>query len=202
MEENKENISDTEENDLQDEGRPPVDPNNKLYTFLSLLIFAVCYAAVQFIKQNVTLSYALYEDSPTAECVETVCGDIIGTNKLPAGCEVQYIRIHRNFDNNRIYMSVSLPVSENEDPDIEGLAKAFIPYDYGDILEDERFAVYPYPDMRADYVYGSSFVCINDPAKSCLIYEDGNGYTAVFIDLKYDSRVREALSDSEKINVK
>ena len=48
--------------DNEDEGRPPVDPKNKLYTVISLLIFAVLYAGWYFIKDNFTLTYALYAE--------------------------------------------------------------------------------------------------------------------------------------------
>lgn len=201
MEENKENTSPAaEEGNDEDEGRPPVDPNNKLYTFLSLLIFAVCYTAYQLIKQNFTLAYAVYENDPTEECAKTVYNEVIGTEELPEGCELQYIRMHRNFDSGLLYVAVSLPYGDEEE--IYELAEKYIPYQFGDGAEDERFAVYPYPDMTADYVYGNSYVSIDNPADSCIIYEDYEGFTAVFRSTDYDRRVREALSDSTRIKVK
>lgn len=55
----EENAQDTENDE---DTRPPVDPKNKLYTFISLLIFAVLYIGWQIIKANVYFSSALYAD--------------------------------------------------------------------------------------------------------------------------------------------
>lgn len=197
MEENKDIMPAPENNGEQEDDRPPVDPHNKLYTVLSLLIFAVLYVGVQFFKQNFTLAYALYDDAPTPEN-QTVILREIGMDTLPEGFELQYARLHRNFDGNTLYIAVSLP---EELSDTEGFAEKYIPYEYGDVVTDERFTIYPDPDMTADYVYGDSYVCVDNPMKSCLIYEDGSGYTAVFRTDEYDPRVRAVLKDGVKISV-
>ena len=62
--------------DKEDEGRPPVDPKNKLYTVISLLIFAVLYAGWYFIKDNFTLTYALYADSLTESQMAQVMNEL------------------------------------------------------------------------------------------------------------------------------
>lgn len=187
-----------EEAEDEDEGRPPVDPNNKLYTFLSLLIFAVLYAAYQLISQHISFVYAMYTDSPSEDVRNTVLS-AMEIGDLSSECSLQYMRLHRNFDSGTLYVSFSLP--DNGEDDLDELAEKYIPYAYGDGAEDERFAVYPSADMTADYVYGNSYVSIDDPSDSCIIFENASGYTAVFRTTDYDARVREAMSEGIKINV-
>lgn len=201
MEEDMEKTEETTAEENEDEGRPPVDPNNKLYTFLSLLIFAVIYTAYQLISQNISLSYAVYEDDPSEASINAVL-DAVGAEQLPEGCELQYMRMHRNFDGDTIYVSVSLPDDDEDSLDLDELAAKYIPYRYGDGASDERFAVYPYADMTADYVYGNSYISVEDPSDSCIVFQDGDGYTAVFRTTKYDAHVRESFKDGIRINVK
>ena len=166
--------------DNEDEGRPPVDPKNKLYTVISLLIFAVLYAGWYFIKDNFTLTYALYADSLTESQMAQVMNELELT-ELPEGAELSYARMHRNFDSDTLYAEFRLP---------DGFT------------EDERFTVYPTPDMNADFVYGDSYVCIDNPMKSCLIYEGDDGTYALFRTDDCDPSVKTAFKDGVKIPVK
>ena len=184
--------------DNDDEGRPPVDPKNKLYTVISLLIFAVLYAGWYFIKENFTIAYALYSDT-LSEAQMTQVMNELELSSLPEGAELSYVRLHRNFDSDTLYAEFRLPegFTENED-----FAEELIPYEYGNIAEDVRFTVYPTPDMNADFVYGNNYVCIDDPLKSCLIYDGDDGTYALFRTDDYDPAVKAAFSDGTKIPVK
>lgn len=184
--------------DNDDEGRPPVDPKNKLYTVISLLIFAVLYAGWYFIKENFTIAYALYADT-LSEAQMTQVMNELELSKLPEGAELSYVRLHRNFDSDTLYAEFRLPDGFTENDDF---AQELIPYEYGNIAEDERFTVYPTPDMNADFVYGNSYVCIDDPLKSCLIYEGDDGTYALFRTDDYDPAVKAAFRDGTKIPVK
>ncbi len=184
--------------DKEDEGRPPVDPKNKLYTVISLLIFAVLYAGWYFIKDNFTLTYALYADSLTESQMAQVMNEL-ELSELPEGAELSYARMHRNFDSDTLYAEFRLPDGFTEDEDF---AEALIPYEYGNVAEDERFTVYPTPDMNADFVYGDSYVCIDNPMKSCLIYEGDDGTYALFRTDDCDPSVKTAFKDGVKIPVK
>lgn len=205
IENNSENTAGTEvkEETSPDEGRPPVDPHNKLYTVLSLLIFAVLYVGVQFFKANFTLSYALYSDIPDRGSLVSVLSEI-GMSEVPEGCEFEYARMHKNFDSNLLYVSFALPEDIDSMEEAEEFASGLVPYEYGNIAEDERFTLYPDPDMNALYVYGSSIVCIDDPLKRCIVYEDEDSerYKAVFLTDEYDKGIAIVLSEGVKINVK
>ena len=205
IENNSENAAGTEvkEETAPDEGRPPVDPHNKLYTVLSLLIFAVLYVGVQLFKANFTLSYALYSDIPDRGSLVTVLSEI-GMSEVPEDCEFEYARMHKNFDSNLLYVSFALPEEIEGIEEAEEFASGLVPYEYGNIAEDERFTLYPDPDMNALYVYGSSIVCIDDPLKRCIVYEDEDSerYKAVFLTDEYDKGIAIVLSEGVKINVK
>lgn len=205
IENNSANTTETEvkEETAPDEGRPPVDPHNKLYTFLSLLIFAVLYVGVQFFKANFTLSYALYSDIPDRGSLVSVLSEI-GISEVPEGCEFEYARMHKNFDSDLLYVSFALPEEIVDIEEAEEFAEGLVPYEYGNIAEDERFTLYPDPDMNALYVYGSSIVCIDDPLKRCIVYEDEDSgrYKAVFLTNDYDKGIAVVLSEGVKINVK
>lgn len=183
----------------RDEGdRPPVDPKNKLYTVISLLIFAVLYAGWYFIKDNFTLTYALYADSMSAEQLSLIERELEAD--IPEGAELEYARLHRNFDSDMLYASFRLPQDITDD---ENFADSLIPYRYGDVDADRQFTVYPDADMTVDYVYGDNYVCVDDPMKSCLIYEDNGETYALFRTNKYDSSViKEAFGDAVKIPLK
>ena len=167
--------------DNEDEGRPPVDPKNKLYTVISLLIFAVLYAGWYFIKDNFTLTYALYANSLTESQMAQVMNELELT-ELPEGAELSYARMHRNFDSDTLYAEFRLPDGFTEDEDF---AEVLIPYEYGNVAEDERFTVYPTPDMNADFVYGGD-----------------DGTYALFRTDDCDPSVKTAFKDGVKIPVK
>ena len=74
-----------------------------------------------------------------------------------------------------------------------------------DLTEDERTALedaVTTPDMNADFVYGDSYVCIDNPMKSCLIYEGDDGTYALFRTDDCDPSVKTAFKDGVKIPVK
>lgn len=202
MSEEKEKTSAEAAESAEDEGRPPVDPKNKLYTVISLLIFAVGYVGIQLLKENFTLTYALYDNMPAANDLTCILREI-DMDEMPEEYHFRYARLHKNFDDNALYISVALPSDAESMEEASAYAERIIPYDYGNVVEDECFTVYPYADMNADYVYGNCYVCVDDPKKSCLVYEDENGgYTAMFRTHDYDSKIPSALGGGEKIKIK
>lgn len=189
---NTANTASADEND--DEGRPPVDPNNKLYTVLSLLIFAVLYIGWNYLKSSVSFTYALYENDPSESCMAIVLREI-DMDGLPDGFEVDYLRLNRGFDENAFYISLQLPEDMSEEDFL-----SYIPYEYGNIIEDERFNIYPHDDMDAHYVFGNCYVCVEDPKKSCLIYEEDGRLNARFRTADYSEEVPLAMKEGVKLN--
>ena len=174
----------------EQDDRPPRDPNARLYTFLSLLIFAVCYIGWRLISQNIILSYALYEDTPSPELMENALSQA-GLSGIPEGWELEYIRLHSGFDNDRLYICLS-----SEDDDIYS-APDMLPFDCGDPSEEMRFSVMPRADMEQRAVFGRMYTDISDPFRSCVIYEDGDIY-ALFCTSDYDKSIAK-LFEGEKI---
>ncbi len=181
------------EKENTDDERPPRDPKNGLYTVLSLFIFAVCYIGVRLISANITLVYALHEESP-GEQLKTAVYQQMNIKEMPEGAELMYIRLHRNFDEDRLYMSFLLPY----DLDEEDFADRYIPYECGNTVVDERFAVYTEPDRSTDYIFGNKYVSRENPLTSCIIYEDNGRKIAVFSTNDYDRNI-STLFDCEKI---
>lgn len=182
------------EDENDDEGRPPVDPNNKLYTVLSLLIFAVVYIGWNYLKSSVSFTYALYEDEPSESCMAIVLREI-RMDELPDGFQVDYLRLNRGFDEDAFYISLLLPEDMSEEDFL-----SYIPYEYGNVIEDERFSVYPHEDMDAHYVFGNCYVCIEDPQKSCLIYEENGVLYARFRTADYSEKIPLAMKEGVKLN--
>ncbi len=85
----------------EDEGRPPVDPNNKLYTVISLLIFAVGYFGFHYIADNFSLESAYFIEAPAGDEAAAFAREI-GWEYLPEGSEFLYARLHKNFDDNAL----------------------------------------------------------------------------------------------------
>lgn len=188
------NSSDTENDE---DTRPPVDPKNKLYTFLSLLIFAVLYIGWQIIKANVYFSFALYADEFSEEEKAAVIGELPLSQEF-GGSELRYARLHKNFDGNSFYAAVSLPdISEYEE-----LSDTVLTFPYGDPEYDSRLTVYPDSDIVPDYVYGDSYVSTDDPRVSCMIYSEDGGYVAVFRIADYSGNIKNRVEGWEKIPVK
>lgn len=194
-------MEDKEKNDLtedqaEDEGRPPVDPNNKLYTFLSLLIFAVVYIGWQLVKDEFSMVYVLHNSAPSDGCTQIVLREI-GMDVFPEDMKVDYFRVSRGFDDNALYISLVLPEEYDDSEDAESI----IPYEYGNIVHDERFTIYDEESMDADFVYGDSYVCVEDPKKSVLIYEENDRLVALFRTVDYSSEIVPAMKEGTKINV-
>ncbi|MGN0637420.1 MAG: hypothetical protein ACI4J0_03525 [Huintestinicola sp.] len=192
--------SEEEAPELNEDGvpRPAADPKNKLYTFLSLLIFAVIYIGWQLIKGNIYFSYALYADDFSPEEQAAVIAELPQFDpQLQA--ELKYARLHKNFDGNCFYAAFSLPADISED---EELIDRLISFPCGDPGYDIRMTVYPDPDVIPDYVYGDCYVSTEDPKISCMIYSEGDSCTAVFRIADYSGDIGRRVGDWEKIPVK
>ena len=187
------NTNDT--NEMEEEGRPPRDPKNGLYTFLSVLICVTVSIAYKLISSRITLVYALFEPSPSDQ-LRTAVYDQMEMPDLPEDVSLMYIRLHRNFDKDRMYVAFELPY----DTDEEDFSQRFIPYQCGNTVEDQRFAVYPDATANAHYVYGNMYVSVDDPFTSCLIYEEDGRKYAVYSSNDYDHGIT-TLFDTEKIRL-
>ncbi|MBP0958011.1 MAG: hypothetical protein J5997_11690 [Oscillospiraceae bacterium] len=186
--------------ELNEDGvpRPAPDPKNKLYIFLSLLIFAVLYFGWQLIKGNIYFSYALYADVFTAEEKVAVMSEIPQFDtELQA--EIKYARLHNNFDGNSFYAAFALPADAAED---EELAEKLISFPYGDPEYDIRMTVYPDPDVIPDFVYGDCYVSTDDPKISCMIYPEDGSCTIVFRIAGYSGDIGRRVAGWEKMPVK
>lgn len=197
----KDEISSGEEMpELNEDGvpRPAPDPKNKLYTFLSLLIFAVLYVGWQLIKDNIYFSYALYSDKFTAEEKSAVIAELPQFDEALQS-ELKYARLHKNYDRNSFYAAFSLPAEAAED---EEFTEKLISFSYGDPEYDIRMTVFPDPDVIPDYVYGDCYVSTEDPKISCMIYPEGESCIAVFRISDYSGDIARRVEDWEKIPVK
>lgn len=180
----------------EDEGRPPVDPKNKLYTFLSLLIFAVGYLGYHYIADNFSIEAAYFLESPPAETASLISEEIC--EGLPEGSKLLYARLHSHFDDNAVYCAFSLPPEIKEPADLE----EYIPYEWGDPVRDERFTIFPNANMTPDYVFGDSYVSREDPKIYCVVYENGDSLAAVFRTTEYSRRLQDMLMDGVRINAR
>ncbi|MDE6594301.1 MAG: hypothetical protein K2K57_14710 [Oscillospiraceae bacterium] len=172
----------------EDEGRPPVDPKNKLYTVISLLIFAVGYFGYHYIADNFSLESAYFIEAPAGDEAAAFVREI-GWEYLPEGSEFLYARLHKNFDDNALYCAFLLPEAIEDPSDFE----EYIPFDWAGPVSDERFTIYPEDNMIPDYVYGDSYVYREDPKIRCLIYKENDRYTAVFRTTDYGGGVRDIM---------
>lgn len=189
-------IDGSEDHERDEEGgRPPVDPKNKLYTVISLLIFAVLYFGWGFIKDNLFVPYSLYDDSFSESDTELIIREL-GIENLPRGVTLKYARLHKYHDQDAFYAAFSLPAELAEKEDFASL---FIPYRYGDALTDERLTVYPDSSDVPDFVYGDNYICIDDPSESCFIYRENEEYTAVFRISGYSGSAKSAMNGCDKI---
>ena len=185
-----------EENAGTEDDRPPRDPNNGLYTFLSLLIFAVCYAGYRLIGQNISLVYALHENSPAPQLIQQTAAQF-GMDELPAGTEIDYIRLHHNFDDDRLYFSLSLP----EDISAQDMADTLLPFESGDPITDSRIMLFPEADTVPMYVYADIYVNNSEPCMSAVFYEDEGTCHLLFCTSRHDKGL-EKLFECSRIPIK
>ncbi len=176
----------------KDEGRPPRDPKNGLYTVLSILIFAVCYIGVKLVGANVALVYAVHETAPSAKLAAAAV-EQFDAKELSESGSLDYVRIHRNFDNDRLYLSFTLYCDTEE-------AAELVPFEYGDVTEEERFSVLSDGDMHEHPVIGDLYVNNRSPSMSCIIYEDEGNVHALLSTADYDKDIR-FMFEGEKIKV-
>ncbi|MGN1105213.1 MAG: hypothetical protein ACI4RH_01075 [Huintestinicola sp.] len=186
--------------ELNEDGvpRPAPDPKNKLYTFLTLLIFAVLYFGWQLVKDNFYFSYALYADCFTAEEKAAVMAELPQLDEA-LQAELKYVRLHKNLDRNSLYAAFYLPVGSAEDDEV---TEKLISFPSGDPEYDIRMTVYPDPDAVPDYVYGDCYVSTEDPKLSCMIYSEGDFCIAVFRIADYSGDITRRIENWEKIPVK
>ena len=185
----------TDETDA-DSDRPPRDPKNGLYTFLSLLIFAVCYGGYRLIGQNISLIYALHESSPAEQLIQQTITEF-GMAEVPSGTKIDYIRLHHNFDNDRLYFSLSV----TDDMSDEDIAEELLPFESGDPERESRVMLFPDADTVPVYVYADVYVNNSDPYMSAMFYEEDGTQHLVLCTSRHE-RGLEKLFGSNKIPIK
>lgn len=192
-EENKE-ITETAEPEveLNDEGvpRPPVDPKNGLYTFLSLLIFAVLYIGYHYVSLSFFSPYTVTFTDFTEEQTAVLCS--AARTPVPDGGELSYARISRFTDNNNLYVRYRQIPDEEEF--LESVGFEFYPGD-----DEQRIAVFRDESTDVNYVYADIYYCTEGGDMKIRIYEfEGTRY-AEFVCSDYGKEVRSIFRSGEKI---
>ncbi len=178
------------EDTAEEEQGPVHDPHNRLYTVLSLIIFLVGLGLYKLISANITIVYAQHEAQPDeVQCAQVA--EAFGFEELPRGADVEYIRLSRNFDGNRLYMALSL--DENTD------SGSIIPFDHGDADEDVGIVIYPEADMNGKSVNSTRYVSSRDPFVCCYEYEYGGRHMMLYSSSSYDKSVIHSFEGVDKI---
>lgn len=189
-----ENEKPDEEVELNDEGqpRPPVDPRNGLYTFLSLLIFAVCYVGYHFVSVNLFSPYYLTK----TEFTETEAQLLESTVNipLPESAVISYGKIGSGVDGDRLHIRYSGITDE----------EAFIesaPFDCIPLEEDVRVSVFRDETADVDYVFADTYTDSADPAYTLMVYEYDRTLCAEYIRSDYDKSIRTVFKNGEKFTI-
>ncbi|MGN0641914.1 MAG: hypothetical protein ACI4JJ_02095 [Huintestinicola sp.] len=192
-EKEKEIISDeVTENAEAEPPRPAPDPKNKLYTVICIVIGIAVYFGWNFIRENISLTYSLYQNEFSPEDQAVIMAETgFSEETLPEGAGLAYARLSCNFDKNTLYVVFS------DIGDIEAFAEN-LPFDYAEGEPDERFTVYPDETMVPDFVYGYAYADTADPSRMCIVYErEGMSY-AEFRITEYDSAVKAVMRGGVK----
>lgn len=193
-EELTENEKPEEEVELNDEGqpRPPVDPRNGLYTFLSLLIFAVCYVGYHFITVNYFSPYYLTKTEFTVSEEELL--ESTFNIPLPENAVISYGKIGSGADGDRLHIRYS--GIEDEEAFIESAAFDCIPLE-----EEVRVSVFRDDTADVDYVFADTYTDSADPDCTIMIYEYEGELCAEYIRPDYDKSIRNVFKNGEKFTV-
>lgn len=192
-------ISDDEELELNDEGipRPKPDPKNGLYTFLSLLIFAVLYVGVNFAKDNFFVPYTKTLTEFTERNITILNSEIdyeimtdydISYAKLISGTGDDYLTVRYEIDSEEKFEEL---ISEDFvcETDINGENLA------------ERVQVFENETMDTDFIYGVTYASSVYPELTLRIFEKDKKYYAEFVKKDYDKSVKSAFGECEKVKI-
>lgn len=181
-----------EEAELNEDGvpRPPVDPKNGLYTFLSLLIFAVLYAGYHLISFNFFTPYTVTLTEFTEEQTAVLC-DAVRT-PLPDGAQLSYARLSRFTDNGNMY--VRYGGIADEEKFLEAVGFEYYPAD-----EEERIPVFRDETADTGFVYAKIFYCTEGGDLKLRLYELEDVKYAEFVFSDYTKEERRVFKDGEKI---
>ncbi|MBQ8568741.1 MAG: hypothetical protein IJ446_05950 [Oscillospiraceae bacterium] len=185
--------------ELNEDGvpRPAPDPNNGLYTFISLLIFAVLYFGGGFLKTELFTPYSKTAYEFSAEISEVLINET--STPLPQGASISHARLNSTDD--PLMNGCTLHIWYKNIGDTEEFAD-MIGFEYGDVITEERTAVYKNDGYDVDYVYADKYISTTDPGLCCLIYEYEDILYAEFRKSEYDPAVRSAFENSPKIKNK
>ncbi|MCI5751209.1 MAG: hypothetical protein MR038_01825 [Oscillospiraceae bacterium] len=189
-----ENEKPGEEVELNDEGqpRPPVDPRNGLYTFLSLLIFAVCYVGYHFISINFFTPYYLTKTEFTAAEAQVLESTV--NIPLPENAVISYGKLGSGVDGDRLHIRYS-GIGDEE---------AFIesaPFDCIPVEEEVRVSIFRDETADVDYVFADTYTDSADPSYTLIIYEYGGTLCAEYIRSDYDKPIRNIFKNGEKFTI-
>ncbi|MGN0692798.1 MAG: hypothetical protein ACI4K7_10660, partial [Oscillospiraceae bacterium] len=189
-----ENEKPEEEAELNDEGqpRPPVDPRNGLYTFLSLLIFAVCYVGYHFISINFFTPYYLTKTEFTQSEAQLLESTV--NIPLPENAVISYGKLGSGVDGDRLHIRYS-GIGDEE---------AFIEsalFDCISVEEDVRVSVFRDESADVDYVFADTYTDSADPTYTLMVYEYDGTLCAEYIRSDYDKSIRTVFKNGEKFTI-
>lgn len=188
-----------EEVELNDEGvpRPKPDPKNGLYTFLSLLIFAVGYAGVNYAKNNFFIPYTktLTEFS---ERNASILNSEINYEKAN-DYDIAYAKILSGTGND--YLTVRYEIGDKESFGELIADDFFCETDINGENISERIQVYENETMDTDYIYGEVYASSVYPDLTLRVFEKDKKCYAEFIKSEYDKSVKSAFGECDKIKI-
>ncbi len=189
--ENNQSVPPTEEPELNDEGqpRPPVDPKNGLYTFLSLLIFAVLYVGYHFAADNLFVPVSQTVTEFTEADTELILAEI--KTPLPEGAELVYARLGRFTDENRLRVRCKGITSGEALADSSDAGYALLE-------SDVRTAVFRGENNDMDYVYADVYVSADGKATLYVYEYDGELY-GEFALYNYGKKVRSVFKSAPRV---
>lgn len=147
--------------------------NYIFYTIISILLFAVLYAGVQFAKNMIFRDYTI-----------TVKGNDITPEQF------DIIREYTEFDFENIEQMILTRENNNisveflyNTGDYDSFADDYENYAEAEDGEDYRIAIYPYGNSVPEYVYSRYFVNSDAPEMYCYVYEySGYNYVKLYIE--------------------
>lgn len=186
MDENQQ--KNTAQENSEEEYHKEPKQNYIIYTIISILLFAVLYAGVQFAKNLIFRDYTI-----------TVKGNDITSEQF------EIIREHTEFDFYNIEQMILTKENNSFSAEIlyntgdyDSFAEDHETYVEADAGEDYRIAVYPYGNSVPEYVYSRYFVNADTPDMYCYFYEyGGDNYVKLIFEDVPDS-IRIIFSEHEK----
>lgn len=191
------------EEEIDDEfgPRPPVDPKNKLYTFLSLLIFAACYAGYQFISSHYSYRSVMYQSMPQSEELAVMMEEA-GIGRLPEGCLFSYARLNKRVDNGYYYAAIILPEDITDMEIACDYARELLPYETSEVLYEQQFELYTDANMNPRELTGCIISDSADEDNCGMVFEEYGRFCLVIRTDEYSSELKNAFEGGVTMDIK